>query len=415
MKNDSLAHLSSVLKEKESEIREFLCDMIRFPSTGGHEKGVSDYIYKRFSELVPECEQVYLTPSLENDPEFSFKVEGTEYGETSNVRVRIPGSGNGKSLIFNAHMDVVPPSKTMKNPYESRVEDGIIYGRGAADDKGSIASLFGMALAMKEMGLQPAGDVIFHIVTEEENGGNGTLAMIRYGDRADGVVYAEPSALDLLPYLRGAVWFDVRITGRPAHSGSPFASVSALKEAMKAIDAMERYHADLLSKSKDIPLFDHFENPMPITFGEFHSGDWPAIAPAEATFRGVMGFLNNVTRDQVMSDLESAIRGASDWLRDHTEIKFLYRHDASITDPDDPLVTAVMKAAKQSGIEPKITACPGSGDSFFYNVLLGMPVVMFGPGVGRKYAHTDNEQIPLTNVLKASEAYVRIALSWGRS
>jgi acetylornithine deacetylase/succinyl-diaminopimelate desuccinylase-like protein len=78
----------------------------------------------------------------------------------------------------------------------------------------------------------------------------------------------------------------------------------------------------------------------------YFTGDWPAIAPAEATFRGVMGFLNNVTREQVMSDLETVIRGASDWLKDHTEIKFLYHHDASITDPDDPLVTTVMEAAK---------------------------------------------------------------------
>ncbi len=112
-----MADLPSVLKEKGNEIQEFLCDLIRFPSTGCREKEISDYLYRRFSNLVPECEQVPIIPSIEDDPEFSFKVEGTEYGETSNVRVRIPGSGHGRSLILNAHMDVVPPSSTMKNPF----------------------------------------------------------------------------------------------------------------------------------------------------------------------------------------------------------------------------------------------------------------------------------------------------------
>ena len=415
VKNDLFTDLPSVLKAKSNEIQEFLCDLIRFPSTGGREKGVSDYIYKRFSELVPECEQVFLTPAIEDDPEFSFKVEGTQYGETSNVRVRIPGSPDGKSLIMNAHMDVVPPSRTMKNPFDPCVENGIIYGRGSVDDKGSIASLFGMVLVMRELGLTPAGDIILHFVTEEENGGNGTLAMVRYGDRADGVISAEPSAFDVIPCMRGAVWFDVRITGRPAHSAQPDQLVSALKEAMKAIGALESYHADLLKKSRGIPLFDEYENPMPITFGELHSGDWPAMAPAEATFRGVMGFLNNVTREQVMHDMEAAIRGASDWLKDHTEVKFLYRHDASLTDPDHPLVTSLMEAANQSGVCPDIIALPASSDAFFYNVLLGIPVVMFGPGNGREFAHTDNEQIELDNILKVSEVYTRLALSWGQS
>ncbi len=414
MKNDSLANISSILKEKESEIQEFLFDLIRFPSISGHEKEISDYIYERFSEFVPECEQVFLTPSIENDPEFSFKVEGTQYGETSNVRIRIPGSQDGKSLIMNAQMDVVPPSKTMKNAFDPLVDNGIVYGRGAVNSKGTVASFFGMVLAMRELGITPAGDVILHIVTEEENGGNGTLAMIRYGDHADGVLYGGPSNLNVIPSIRGAVWFDVHITGRPAHSGSPGQSVSALIEAIKAMKALEDYHANLLQNSKGIPLFDEFDNPMPLNFGELHAGDWPAIAPAEANFRGVMGFLSNVTREQVMSNIEATIRGASDWLRDHTEIKFLYRHDSSITEPEDPVVIGLMKAANQSGLNPKLKALTGSGDSFFYRVLLGIPTVFFGPGDALTFAHADNEQIPFDDIIKAAEVYVRFVMDWGK-
>ncbi len=412
MKRDILTDLSYVLEEKSIEISEFLCDLIRFPSTGCREKEISDYIYRRFSELVPECEQVPITPSIEDDTEFSFKVEGTEYGETSNVRVCILGSGDGRSVILNAHMDVVPPSSTMKNPYEPRVDNGIIYGRGAEDDKGGIASFFGMVLAMRELSLTPAGDVILHMVTEEENGGNGTLAMIRYGDRADGMISGEPAGFNVYTSVRGAVWFDVRIEGHPAHSGSPGESISALMEARKAMNALEAYHAELLGRSKGIPLFDDYENPMPLTFGELHTGDWPAIAPAESAFRGVMGFLTNVTREQVMRDIEDVIKGASDWLRDHTKIKFLYRHDACVTDPDDSFVVAVIDAARRSGLEPKILANPASNDMWFYRNFLGIPAVKFGPGTGET-CHKDNEQIRLDDVLKMAEVYVRFIMDWG--
>ncbi len=212
--------------------------------------------------------------------------------------------------------------------------------------------------------------------------------------------------------VRGAVWFDVRIQGKPAHSGCPGESVSALMEARKAMNALEDYHADLLRRSRGIPLFDDYENPMPLTFGELRAGDWPAIAPAEATFRGVMGFLINVTREQVMRDIEDVVRGASSWLRDHTEISFIYRHDACVTGPDDPFVMAVVEAARSSGLDPKILANPASNDMWYYRNFLGIPVVKFGPGSG-KTCHKDNEQIRLDDIIKMAEVYVRFIIEWG--
>ncbi len=120
-----------------------------------------------------------------------------------------------------------------------------------------------------------------------------------------------------------------------------------------------------------------------------------------------------MTREKVMREIEETVRYASDWLEGHTELKFLYRHDASITDPEDQLVKNLLEASHQSGLKPNVVALPASSDAFFYNVLLGIPTVMFGPGDGRKYSHTDYEQIQIDDVLKASEVYVQCVLSYG--
>ncbi len=94
------------------------------------------------------------------------------------------------------------------------------------------------------------------------------------------------------PAVRGAVWFELICRGKPGHSGRASDVVSALKEAVKAMGVLEEYHDRLLASSRGFnPLFDSYENPMPVTFGMLQAGDWPATAPGTALVKGVFGFL----------------------------------------------------------------------------------------------------------------------------
>jgi len=366
---------------------------------------------QRFAE-AGEVERMPLTNSLRGDEDYSDSVRGIEYEGRSNLRVRVAGQGEGRSLLFNTHLDVVPPSQGQDRPFDPGVRDNRVYGRGACDAKGQVVTLFTALSAAKQLGIKLKGDVLVHLVVEEEVGGNGTLAMVRRGEPADACIVMEPTDLRILSSVRGAVWFRVTCTGRPGHSGSAGETVSALKMAVRTLGILEQYHACLLAASRGIPLFDGFANPMPITFGKFTAGDWPATAPASASLEGVLGFLPNKTRRQVMEEMRKAIlEGGGEWLRDHFTLEFMYRHDAHVLDPAHPLVTGLGACCRDAGASGEVSAMTASCDSWFYNNQLRIPTVVFGPG-SLRFAHSNEEQIGLNEIAEAATILVRFLAKW---
>ncbi|MFC1525871.1 M20/M25/M40 family metallo-hydrolase [Candidatus Latescibacterota bacterium] len=407
------AKLRSAVEARTDEAVALLREAIGMPSTRGSEGAVARYLQARMQEVVDDSELVPVPDSLQQDPEYSFPLEGHTYSDQPNLRLHKRG-GSGRSLIINTHMDVVPPSLGQEQPFEARVEDGVVYGRGACDCKGQIATLYLCLTALRDMGVELGGDVIGHLVIEEECGGNGTLAFVRGEDRADAALVLEPTELKILPSVRGAVWFSTTCHGRAGHSGQAGRTVSALKEAIRAIDILEEYHDRLLAASKGHPLYDAFDNPMPITFGTMEAGDWPAMAPNRATFKGVLGFLPTRTKEQVMEEMGEALRTqGGDWLPEHFDMEFLYRHDCNEVPVDHPLVKTLEAACRDSDREPEIAAMPASCDAWFYSNLIGVPTVVVGAG-SLGVAHSSHEQIPVADMVGGAEILARTLVSWCR-
>jgi acetylornithine deacetylase len=401
-----MKHIADAVLSLRGETERFLCDLMRYPSTPGQEREAMEYVAARFAELG-SVERIPLSNSLRQDEDYADPIPGLDYEGRFNVRARVAGAGNGRSLLFNTHIDVVPPSQGQERPFDPRVEDGVVRGRGACDAKGQAAALFTALAALRRLGIEPRGDVIAHLVVEEEVGGNGTLAMTRRGERADGCIVMEPTDLRIFSSVRGAVWFRVVCTGKPGHSGRAGDTVSALKMAIQVIGILENYHASLLAASRGIPLFDQFPNPMPITFGRLNAGDWPATAPARAVVEGVLGLLPNKTRYQVMEEMRHAIVAGGDaWLREHVELQFMYRHDAHVLAADHPLVTGLQACCREAGVAGEVSAMTASCDSWFYNNQLKIPSVVFGPG-SLGFAHSNEEQIRLDDIATAAAILVR--------
>lgn len=405
------AEIRQAVDALRAETQEFLCELMRFPSTPGKEVEAMEYVAKRFAAFS-EVERMPLSNALRDDEDFADPIPGIEYDGRMNVRARIPGTGAGKSLLFNTHIDVVPPSQGQLRPWEPRIEDGCIHGRGACDAKGQAAAIFMAFAALQRQGIRLPGDLIAHLVVEEENGGNGTLAMARRGERADACIVLEPTDARILSSVRGAVWFRVICHGRAGHSGQAGVTHSALKMAIRAIEILAGYHARLLASSRGFPLFDPFPNPMPITFGKLAAGDWPATTPAQAVVEGVLGLLPNKTRYQVMAEMRQALIDESDdWLREHFTLEFMYRHDAHVLPTDHPLVTGLQACCRQLGLSGEIGAMTASCDSWLYNNQLGIPTVVFGPG-SLRFAHTDDEQIQLDEIAAAVSALLLFMQRW---
>lgn len=381
------------------DVRRFLTELMKFPSTPGKENDAMEYLYSEFSELNVDVEKISLSNDIKNDPDYSNPIPDIEYDGRFNIRICKKGNGKGEKLLLNAHVDVVPPSDGMENPWSGIIRDGIVYGRGACDDKGAIAAIYLLFRLLEETGSDLAGDVIAHLVVEEENGGNGSLAMIREGESADGCIVLEPTENKVLTSIRGAVWFRIEFFGKAGHSGQVNQTKSALLMAKEAIDILINYHRDLLTKSRGVDLFGKYENPMPITFGRLETGNWPASAPNHAILEGVLGFLPNKTKEQICREIKSALLNESEILtEDNFNLSFTYKHDCSVVSPAHELPQGLIIANKSCGIKTGIDAMTASCDAWFYNNQLEIPTVVYGPGA-LSVAHSKDENIRVSEIV----------------
>jgi acetylornithine deacetylase len=384
-----------------------LSRLIDFPSTRGQEKDISLFLKTNIAAFADETELVPIPDSLMGDPDYSFRLDNFTYRGAANLRCRLKGTGVGKSIALNTHLDVVPPTPGQKSPFSATMKNGRIFGRGACDAKGQIATLWLVLKCLGDLSLKPGGNITIDFVIEEECGGNGTLKVVRDGLAADGAVILEPTDLQIAHLVRGAVWFEVLTKGKAGHSGSPGSTVSALTEAVKVMEAIEKVREELLLVSrKAISKIASHPNPMPCTFGMLHSGNWPAAAPSESILKGVFGFLPPFQREDIQGRLIQAVSPF------RSEIRFnMLNSNPSFIPEDHPLVQSLSEAARQAGIPSKPEFMNASCDSWRYTEQLGIPAVVFGGG-SITVAHSDKEHISLEAIRKAAEILILFIQNW---
>ena len=156
-----------------------------------------------------------------------------------NVVAIARGTGGGRSLMLNAHMDTVGLAG-MTDPLVAKAEDGRLYGRGAYDMKGSLAACMLAAAAVKRRGLR--GDVIVTAVSDEEVASVGTEA-IAASLRADAAIVTEPTELEVAVAHRGFVHLEIETIGRAAHGSRPHLGIDAIAKmgrVLTGIDELDR-------------------------------------------------------------------------------------------------------------------------------------------------------------------------------
>lgn len=392
------------------ETQKFLCDIIRYPTTPGNEHELMLFLEQTFRTMNVKTDRVPLSDDIIKDPDYCDPVPDIKYNGRFNLRVSREGTGGGRKLMFNAHTDVVPASEGMAHAWNPKLEDGRIYGRGACDDKGQVALFYLLMKSLDCLGVQLKGDLVAHLVNEEENGGNGSLAMARTGEKADFCVVLEPTENRLLTSIRGAVWFRVKFKGIAGHSGTAGQTKSALLLARNAINILEKYHENLLKASRGFKLFDIYPNPMPVTFGKLQAGNWPAAAPNQALLEGVLGFLPNKTKEDICREMKEALLNEG-LTEEDFELTFMYRHDCSVMDPEHEFVRMMLKNAASSGYPLSVDGMTASCDAWFYNNQLNIPTLVFGAG-SLKVAHSIKENIALTDIAQAAEILLNFILEY---
>ena len=117
----------------------FLMRLVQFESISSYEGPAMEWVYEQFKDISDECEKIPVPEEIVNDPDYAFRRDDMPYEGRPNVRAVLKGDGTGKSVIFNAHIDVVPPSKGQKRPFDPYIEEGKMYGRGIDVGKPRIA------------------------------------------------------------------------------------------------------------------------------------------------------------------------------------------------------------------------------------------------------------------------------------
>ena len=404
--------IRAAVEERAGQAREFLTDLIGLESVSGSESEAISLCLGKFAGAGCECTLAALSDDIKQDPEYSHPTDPVSYDGRANLVALRQGSGGGRSVILQTHIDIVPAGD-WHDAFAPREEGDLIYGRGACDAKGHIAAIWLALSALEDMGVRLAGDVQAQIVVEEEFGGNGALALIRQGYKADAVIVCESTELQIHPANRGAIWFRIEIEGLPRHMGCKHEGISAIDLSYKVIQALYDYEKRIIADSANYPGFERYTNPVQVNVGMLHSGEWPSMVAANATIEGGVGFLPNRSMEQVKLEVGEVIEAIDDaWLREHYRLSFPRLHNDSYEiDHSHPAVLALHEACKATGLNSEILGWNVSCDARLYAKVGKMPTMVFGAG-SILDAHAREEKIDFRDILKASEAIARFVMDW---
>ncbi|MFC1693954.1 ArgE/DapE family deacylase [Candidatus Latescibacterota bacterium] len=392
---------------------EVLMDLIRFPSVCGEEMGAVTHMKKVLESAGLSPSTIPLDPSIRSHPEYTRYTKEPSWEDRGNLVTDCGGNGDGRSLILNAHLDVIPAHE-WQEAFEPRREDDTIFGRGACDNKGGVVSGYLAMRALAECGIITSGRLSLHHVIDEETGGNGTLSLIAGGYTADAAIVGECTDNVICPANRGALWFQLTTTGVSTHMGEIDNGISAIDKANQAIAILKEYEQYLIDNFMDHPYFHSTEHrPIQLCIGMIKAGEWPSMVPARCDVEGGIGFLPNKDIDDIKREMRQWItEKGDDWLRKHFELRYDKLHnDAYEIPPTHPFVNVMRNAAAMAGINCQIRGWTVSCDARLYPRAAGIPAITVGPGK-LIHAHSKSEQILLSDILKTAKLYAFTAMEW---
>ena len=414
MKSNEIAiEVTAAIDSMKDHAAEVLMDLIPFISVCGEEMGAVGRMKEILESAGLAPTIVPLDPGIKSHPEYSHYTKEPSWEGRGNLVTEYGGAGTGRSLILNAHLDIVP-AEAWPDAYTPKRDGDVITGRGACDDKGGVVAGYLALKALRDCGIEPAGKLSLHNVIDEETGGNGTLSLLANGYTADAAIVGECNENVISPANRGALWFQLTTTGVSTHMGEIDNGISAIEKANEAIEILHQYERWLIENYMDHHYFRNLKNrPIQLCIGMIRAGEWPSMVPDNCIVEGGMGFLPNRDIDDIKRELRDWIHDrGGEWLRDHFTIRYDKLHNAAYeVPPDHPFVTCMQGAAPLAGVSEVLKGWTVSCDARLYPRVADMPVITLGPGK-LVHAHSTNEQVDLGDILTSAKMYAITAVDW---
>ncbi|HEX6143391.1 MAG TPA: ArgE/DapE family deacylase [Geminicoccaceae bacterium] len=397
----------------------FTRELIRFPSLRGQEHTCQDFIHRALRDRGYAMDRFAIdVGAIERHPGFSpVKVD---YANAINVvGTQRPRAETGRSLILNGHVDVVPAgplSMWTRPPFEPWVEGDWLYGRGGGDMKAGLAANIFALDAIRSLGYRPAATVHVQSVTEEECTGNGALACLARGYRADAALIPEPEDDKLVRANCGVIWFRVHVRGAPVHVRDATSGSNAIEACFGLIQGLRQLEARWNARQGEHRHFEDLDHPINFNVGRIEGGDWASSVPAWCSFDCRIAIYPGVDPRAACREIEDTLRGAAQansfLANNPPEVEY----NGFMT---EGYVLAEGSEAEQTLARSHAQAYGGSLESFVTPAYLdGRVFVLYGDcpclvyGPRAENVHGFDERVSLASVRRVTGSIALFIASW---
>ncbi|KAA5606414.1 ArgE/DapE family deacylase [Roseospira marina] len=394
-----------------------LSALVREDSQMGQEAGAQVLMAETFAGLGLEVDAFEIDEAaIRTHPGYSPSLISYA-GRRNVVGCHRPAQTTGKSLILNGHIDVVPPgdaSRWTHPPFEPVVRDGRLYGRGSGDMKAGIVAYTLAFKALQSLGYAPAAPVFLQSVVEEECTGNGALACLVRGYRADAAIIPEPFAQTLMTAQIGVLWCSITVTGLAAHMIDRTKGTSAIDAALLLAEHMKTLEAEW--NAAPHPAYADVPHPINFNLGRIEGGEWTSSVPETCTTHWRLSFYPGMTAAEASATVEQRIRKALE-----TDPR-LAGCAATVTwqgfqapgfeiAANHPMLRLLDDAHRSVAGRPAGTiACTCTTDARFFNLYGDTPATCYGPEATA--IHTIDESVSLQSLRDVTAVLALFMAAW---
>lgn len=409
------------------EIVTFLSDLVRFPSVNrrpfGDELECQLWLDGYYRERAFEVDlfRPDEVPGIETNPGWW---PDSDFTDRPNVVATRRGSGGSRSLLYLAHVDVVPegPHELWRHgPFNPTIEDGALVGRGAADDKSGIAAQTMALLCLESAGFRPKGDVILASVVDEESAGaNGTLATLLRPHIADASVYTDGLGMEIHIAQLGGINFEIEVQYNPDSAG---VTIDHIMEVMPALyEEMQAFARQRRAEIAADPRYSETSWPdYAVRISLLQAGSYDHSNPGAGRLHASAYILPGESIEGMQQRIDSLVAGVAARFGDRIlppRVSPVGRiMPPSAIDPNDPFVTAVGESfTRATGQTPRLTGMPMS-DLFQFLLYSPQPMPTVAMGAarwgGRGGVHEPNESILIDeHLIPFTKTLASLIIDW---
>lgn len=397
----------------------FTQEMIRFGSLRGQEHAVQDFVFRALKGRGFTMDRFGMDREA-----IAAHPGGAPFSDEHSdapivVGIHHPREEKGRSLILQAHVDVVPTGPDTlwtHRPFDPVIEGDWLYGRGGADMKaGHAANLFCLD-ALRRIGLQPAATVYVQSVVEEESTGNGALMTHLRGYKADAVLIPEPEEEMLVRANTGVLWFQIEVRGVPMHVREMGAGANAIDGAYRVIGALRKLEEELNAEKAGREHFEDVVHPINLNIGKIEGGDWASSVPCWCRIDCRIGLYPGVSAEELAKRIEACVlthaRGDSFLANNPPSVAFNgFYSEGYVLEPGSEAEAVLGRAHQASTGKPlKSFMTAGYLDTRVYALYDKIPALCYGPI--SENIHAFDERVSLASLKRITGTMALFVAEW---